>query len=380
MNYWLDLFTGRTWDEFRKAGASVSGFRKTQRKQGKKLQPGDVFVCYLTGVMRWVGALEITGESDDTREIWKDDDFPVRFNVKPLVMLDAEFGVPMEQLEGKVSFFNKPEHRGKFNGFLRRSPNHFKQPSDAETILNLLREAENNPVRRPVDKRKLTRKPLYKAEQKKGKSKVTTLVSIPDPDEDDKSPSTSKPKSVESEERSHTEIQYALLAIGADMGLKVWVAKNDRNREWNGQTLGSMPHMVKELPSQFNEAITKTIALIDVLWLGDNSIVAAFEVECTTSVFSGLLRMSDLLALHPNANIKLYIVAPDARQDKVESEILRPTFKIRDTPLHEICGFLPFSTLMEKVDGIRKLGLASSLKPDFLEQAAVYFNDNDEYA
>ena len=34
MNYWLDLFTGRTWDEFRQAGATVSGFRKTQRQQG----------------------------------------------------------------------------------------------------------------------------------------------------------------------------------------------------------------------------------------------------------------------------------------------------------------------------------------------------------
>jgi hypothetical protein len=379
MNYWLDLFTGRTWDEFREAGATVSGFRTTQRKQAKKLKPGDIFVCYLTGVMRWVGALEITGESKDTTDIWKEDVFPVRFDVKPLVMLDAEFGVPMDELEGKVSFFKGPEHRGKFKGFVRRSPNHFKQPADAETILRLLQEAERNPIRRPVDERKLSRRPMYKAEQKKGKTRITTLVSIPEPEDDHEAPKLDKAVSLESEERSHTEIQHALLGIGADMGLKVWVAKNDRGRVWQGQTLGSMPRMVSELPSQFNEAITKTIALIDVLWLGDNSIVAAFEVECTTTIFSGLLRMSDLLALHPNANIKLYIVAPDARQDKVESEILRPTFKIRDTPLHEMCGFLPFSTLMEKVEGIRKLGLATSLKPDFLEQTAVYFTDSDEY-
>jgi hypothetical protein len=26
MNYWLDLFTGTTWDEFRHAGAKISGF------------------------------------------------------------------------------------------------------------------------------------------------------------------------------------------------------------------------------------------------------------------------------------------------------------------------------------------------------------------
>ena len=40
----------------------------------------------------------------------------------------------------------------------------------------------------------------------------------------------------------------------------------------------------------------QTIELIDVLWLDGNAIVAAFEIESTTSIYSGLLRMSDLLA------------------------------------------------------------------------------------
>jgi hypothetical protein len=57
MNYWLDLFTGTTWDEFQKAGASVSGFRHRMRKAVQKIQSGDILLCYLTGVMRWVGAL-----------------------------------------------------------------------------------------------------------------------------------------------------------------------------------------------------------------------------------------------------------------------------------------------------------------------------------
>jgi hypothetical protein len=37
-------------------------------------------------------------------------------------------------------------------------------------------------------------------------------------------------------------------------------------------------------------------------------------VEHTTAVYSGLLRMSDLITLHPNLTIRLYIVAPDARK------------------------------------------------------------------
>jgi hypothetical protein len=70
MNYWLDLFTGTTWREFRDAGANVSGFRSTRRKMVERIKLGDILLCYLTGVMRWVGALEVIGQSNDTRKIW----------------------------------------------------------------------------------------------------------------------------------------------------------------------------------------------------------------------------------------------------------------------------------------------------------------------
>jgi hypothetical protein len=83
--------------------------------------------------------------------------------------------------------------------------------------------------------------------------------------------------------------------------------------------------------------------------------------------------MSDLLALQPNLNIQIYLVAPDDRRNKVEQEILRPTFNLRDPPLGRVCGFLSLSKLTEQLVGIRKLGLASSLKPDFLSRLAEYF-------
>ena len=161
------------------------------------------------------------------------------------------------------------------------------------------------------------------------------------------------------------------------MGFEVWVARNDRGRACNGVTLGSMPGMVEELPTQFNEATNRTIELIDVLWLKGNSIIAAFEVECTTAIYSGLLRMSDLLALQPNLNINLFIVAPGERKEKVEQEILRPTFMLRENPLAEDCGFLAIDELTEKIDAATKLGLISALKPEFLEQMAEYFTTED---
>jgi hypothetical protein len=84
--------------------------------------------------------------------------------------------------------------------------------------------------------------------------------------------------------------------------------------------------------------------------------------------------MSDFLALQPNLEIDLFLVAPDERGDKVKQEILRPTFSLREKPLAEVCGFLGFEKLAGKVEGIRRLGLASSLKPDFFQKTAEFFS------
>jgi len=379
LNYWLDLFTGTTWREFQDAGANVSGFRPIRRKTVERIKPGDILLCYLTGVMRWVGALEVVGQSNDTRRIWNYDEFPARLDVKSLILLDPEYGLPMKRLEGKVHFYEGVGDAGKFKGFLRGSPARFESQTDGDLILDMLKEAKANPVSIPVDVRKLGRKPLFKTKSKVGDKKIETVVSVPDAEEvaedaeclaaaeTDKAPTGT----------DHTRIQYLLLTLGAEMGLDVWVARNDRSKVWQGRSLGSLPDIVEQLPTQFNEATQRTIELIDVLWLKGNSIVSAFEVECTTSIYSGLLRMSDLLALQPNLDIKLYLVAPDERHDKVEQEILRPTFQLRQKPLNKVCGFLALNDLLKKVEGIRELGLASSLNPDFLVETAEYFGSND---
>lgn len=68
--------------------------------------------------MRWVGALQVVKATNDTNPIWQDD-FPVLFEVKPLVILQPEHGVPMDDLSGKVDFHPGPQDGGKFKGFVR---------------------------------------------------------------------------------------------------------------------------------------------------------------------------------------------------------------------------------------------------------------------
>jgi predicted RNA-binding protein len=163
MNYWLDLFTGRTWREFQKAGSHTTGFREHNWNRAKGIKPGDIFLCYLLGVKRWVGLLEVTSERyRDEARIFEEELFPVRLKVKPITLLAPEHGVPMESLAGKLTFFPVNGTARQWSGLVRGSPARYK-PEDGDVIATAIREAVANPVIRPVDAKKLDRPTnLYK--------------------------------------------------------------------------------------------------------------------------------------------------------------------------------------------------------------------------
>jgi len=148
---------------------------------------------------------------------------------------------------------------------------------------------------------------------------------------------------------AHTHVQWLLARIGHKMGCHVWIAANDRNKCWSGERLGDLS--LDALPSLgIDPDSHQLISLIDVLWIKGKRVAAAFEVEHTTSVYSGLLRMSDLIALSPNLTFPLYIVTPEARLDKVRRELSRPTFQYLE--LHKRCGYFSEEKLAQQADAI----------------------------
>lgn len=157
---------------------------------------------------------------------------------------------------------------------------------------------------------------------------------------------------------AHTQVQWVLANMGQKLGCKVWIATNDHNKTWNGQRLGELS--LQSLPNLGLDGDTeKTIRLIDVLWIvGTKQLAAAFEIECTTSVHSGLLRLADLTASSPNLSFPLYIVVPKARMDKVRRELSRPTFQTLE--LHTCCGFFSLEDLLAEADNIMKWSTSPS--------------------
>ncbi|HJT59403.1 MAG TPA: hypothetical protein VJ761_23040 [Ktedonobacteraceae bacterium] len=170
----------------------------------------------------------------------------------------------------------------------------------------------------------------------------------------------------------HAYMQWLLAKIGRKLGCRIWIAANDQNKIWNNERLGDLS--LKALPTLgMDPDSQQIISLIDVLWLkGNNAVAAAFEIEHTTSIYSGLLRISDLIALSPNINFPLYIVTPENRLDKVRRELSRPTFQILG--LHKRCGFFAEEKLMVEAEAIMRW----ANQPSVIEKLAFKVEDAEE--
>lgn len=157
------------------------------------------------------------------------------------------------------------------------------------------------------------------------------------------------------EESEHTKIQYLLLKIGKSLGYDVLAASNDRKKAYNGVnftflSLETLPHL------NVADDVKRTIELIDVIWIEKESqrIVCAFEVERSTSIYSGILRMTDLsLALPETEETMLYLVAPDRREKEIVAQLKRPSISAnKDVNV----SYILFSELCEHCDSICVLG------------------------
>lgn len=156
------------------------------------------------------------------------------------------------------------------------------------------------------------------------------------------------------EENEHLKIQFLLTRIGRSLGYQVHAAVNDRNKSFEGQCLAALT--IDSLPSlAMSEEVRQTVALIDVIWLDKSgqSIVCAFEVEKSTSIYSGILRLVDLARSVGNEILNLFLVAPDRREREIQAQLRRPAFcELNGMNLH----YILFAALCEHCDGLCKFG------------------------
>ncbi len=366
MAYFIDLFSPETYEAFARSQRDVSGFRLRHQNMAERIKRGDVFVCYLTRLSRWFGLLEVSeGPFIDSTPIFvaENDPFVVRFRVRPILWLSIEMGIPIhsDDIWAGLTFTRDLEKgslgwTGKVRGSLVRLDDR-----DGAFLVEKLRNQAAQGKAYPVteqDVRKLATHTVNRPD------KVVT-VTVPED-----SATVEKPQGIpEAEGRESIRIQALIATIGARMGMSIWIPRSDRGgvlKEWRND--GN--NLLERLPLNYDDTTLRTIEQIDVLWLRGRSIIRAFEVEHTTSVYSGILRMADLLALQPNMDIKLHIVAPEAKRDKVFQEIRRPVFSLLEKgPLAESCTYLSYDSLRELATEKHLSHLSDSVLDEYAEEA-----------
>ncbi len=354
MAYFIDLFSPETHEAFMRSNRDVSGFRMRHKGMAERIKPGDTFVCYLTRLSRWCGLPIFMTESDP---------FVVRFRVRPVVWLEIDKSIPIHDdvIWNGLSFTRTLEKgsigwTGKVRGSLVRLDDR-----DGKFMVEQLITQGAQPKPYPVDEqdaKKLTTHTVNRP------GKVVS-VSVPE----DSGAVGETPPAEEAESRESIKVQALLAQIGARMGMSIWIPRSDRVgvlREWKHEA----ERLIERLPLNYDDTTLRTIEQIDVLWLRGRSIVRAFEVEHTTSVYSGILRMADLLALQPNMDIKLHIVAPALKREKVFQEIRRPVFSLLEKgPLAENCTYLSYDSLRELAAQKHLAHLSDSVLEEYSEEA-----------
>ena len=121
----------------------------------------------------------------------------------------------------------------------------------------------------------------------------------------------------------HIKMQWKLARLGLKAKERVWVPAGDQarlRRHYQFNDFDDEFQAGLDLPHSYIENI-------DVVWKQEYRIGAAYEIENSTAIYSGLLRFADLNILAPNTVYPMFIVAPAAKKNRLREQLRRPTFK-----------------------------------------------------
>ncbi|MGO9530600.1 MAG: hypothetical protein ACLP3B_05405 [Syntrophobacteraceae bacterium] len=245
-------------------------------------------------------------------------------------------------------------------------------PNESEIIINSIKSAKNdlNEVKKNLETYLMEAKVEQGAFVKKKVRKQRKKKEL-------ESPPSSELPSAEvistKEESLHSKAQHLLIRLGLITKCSTWIASNDRNTTYKGKDLGA--GCLDTLPNLgLGDEAMKRIKLIDVIWLNQKAPICAFEVEATTSIYSGLLRLSDLISVIPAINIKLFIVASEARQEKVMEELSRPTFQ--KIGLSDYCRFISIEELESLLSKVESL--SGHVSPSIVDTISIALENDFE--
>jgi len=154
---------------------------------------------------------------------------------------------------------------------------------------------------------------VYFPNQKKDLSRLKEISKIINIEVNDEVPLT------------HSDIQAKLILIGSYLNYRTYTP--DKGKQSIYGTLGSLCSE-KEMPiDSIPKLSVDTVKYVDVIWFDEEGYPThAFEVEHTTDITKGLLRLYQIHKLR----IRLYVIAEEDNRSKFDKEVRKNPFaKIR---------------------------------------------------
>lgn len=173
-------------------------------------------------------------------------------------------------------------------------------------------------------------------------------VSLPDPDLGSLS---------REEELDHDKVLECLQGLGRNLGLTL---------------LARTPAVFAENDAPAAEdaafpdaAVRSSFEGLDLVWMRDGEPVACFVIESGFGGWQGVLRLADLVALHPKLKAPLYAVTLPSLKAALTAEAHRPAFALAKKPLAERLRLIEVERLISEVEQMGER--VRYLKPEFVE-------------
>ena len=158
------------------------------------------------------------------------------------------------------------------------------------------------------------------------------------------------------EELTHSDIEAKILLVGKWLGHRTFTPDSGKISRYG--KLGNLC-TDKRMPTEYvAQRLIDKVKQIDVIWFDDEGCPThCFEVEHTTDITKGLLRMYQIRKLR----IKMFIVANDTSKIKFDSEVDKdPFFHIKEEFV-----FRSYKELHEFFESVKKFAL---VKGSFLNE------------
>jgi hypothetical protein len=306
---------------------AVWGSRNTDANRSKfeKMRPGDEILIVQGPTIKLLGKIAAaTVNPDLSVELWQNlrSGGTTRWDLIYFIANPQEIDLPFTEFCRLMGYAENYQLRGFTLISQDRLERFYDRYDDLYSILMLLKE----------------RRPVYEIPQQdlfgEHVEKVEEVDRVP-PHEDLEG---AVPEEAVSD---HLQMQWKLLNLGLKAGSKVWIPASDQSRI---RARYDFDQFEADFAAGLNTQV-RYVENIDVVWKEEFRIDAAFEIENSTAIYSGLLRFADLTLIAPNTIYPLFIVAPREKRNRLIEQLRRPTF--RKFRLERKVRYLPYEEVNE---------------------------------